>query len=185
MFKKLACIAGGLLLCLNTLGCSRMTIEDFTDKQPAIDPFEFFSGSVTGYGYFYDRWGAIKTSFTVHLTGTQKSESEFIIDEKLVYGSGESSTRTFILTKTGDNTYTVACKDFTEPGSITAAGNALLWRYSLIQDTGSRTVTLRFTDWMFLQTNRLLLNRAYAYWYGIYVGEVFMVVEKGESSDER
>ena len=65
---------------------------------------------------------------------------------------------------------------------IEAYGNVLRWKYNLRQKIGDREWVLRFDDWMFLQPDGVILNRATAYKWGIEVGEVFMVIRKLENS---
>lgn len=159
--------------------CNVMEIKQFAGKNPEIHLDQYFVGNLKGYGVFYDRWSNIRTSFKIDLSGEFANSSDLILKENLVYENGEKIKREYRITKSQiDGQYDLFCDDLVKPGSIIQSGNALLWEYTLLQDIGGQVLSLNFEDWMFLQNENLVLNRAKAYWYGIFVGEVFMVINK-------
>ena len=53
-----------------------------------------------------------------------------------------------------------------------AYGNALNWRYDLLLNVDNRQWRVSFNDWMFLQDEKVLINRAKLSKYGFPIGEV-------------
>jgi hypothetical protein len=156
-----------------------MQVTDFAKKQPTFDAVSYFSGRTTGHGLFYDRSANVSLSFVVELEGHVEDSGVLVLNETLTYDDGTVSHRTFRLEPKGESGgFVLHCDDLTEPGEIEQAGNALRWSYTLLQDVGGTKRPLRFDDWMFRKTEQLVLNRARAFWHGIFVGEVFMVIEK-------
>ena len=162
-------------------GCSiiipKMKPEDFSHKTPILIPEQYFAGDTRGLGVFYNRFGTLKTSFTVDLNGSWDGSKILTLKETLKYEDGTVTARTFTITKLSEHLYSVEMPDLAGPGKIEAYGNCLRWSYRLKQDIGGgRIVTLTFDDWMFLQDDGVVLNRAYASKFGINLGEVIMSV---------
>ena len=53
-----------------------------------------------------------------------------------------------------------------------AAGNALIWRYTLSLPVDGKTYEVQFDDWMFLMDERVLINKAVMSKFGVRLGEV-------------
>jgi hypothetical protein len=121
----------------------------------------------------------LKTSFVVDLEGTWDGSKVLLLKESLVYEDGTKTVRTFTITKQSEGRYSIEMPELDGPGTMEAQGNCLRWAYRLRQDVGGgRILTLTFDDWMFLQKDEIVLNRAFASKFGIAVGEVFMSVHK-------
>jgi len=170
-----------LITCLS--GCSlfmaKMKPEDFANSTPRLIPEEYFVGLTRGIGVFYNRFGTLKTSFTVDLEGMWDGSNILSLNESLKYADGTVTHRTFRITKLSEHLYRVEMPDLEGPGKIEVYGNCMRWSYRLKQDIGGgRIVTLTFDDWMFLQEDGVILNRAYASKFGINLGEVIMSVSR-------
>ena len=53
-----------------------------------------------------------------------------------------------------------------------ARGNALYWEYDLNLDVGDSVWQVRFSDWMFREDERVVINRATVSKFGLTIGEV-------------
>ena len=169
----------GILLLLTLTACSTMQASDFATKTAKLIPEEYFNGDVQGVGVFYDRFGDIQTSFVVNLKGTWQPESKILtLKEDLVYENNDKLVREYKITKVDDNNYVVETEDFESPGKIQVYGNTMKWQYDLNQQIKDSKILLNFNDWMHLQPNGVILNRALASKFGIFVGEVFMSIKK-------
>lgn len=167
------------LIVLLITGCSSMRPEDFAAQTPILKPEVYFLGQTKGYGVFYDRFRNLKTRFTVDLTGTWDGEKILELKEKLKYQDGTTVDRTYRMTKLSETLYELTNPDLVGPGKIEVHGNCMRWSYRLKQDLGGGSIwTLTFDDWMFLQDDGVVLNRAFASKFGIGLGEVFMTVRK-------
>jgi hypothetical protein len=172
-----------MVLCLIaiafTSACSTMKPQDFADQSPILKPEQYFVGETKGHGVFYDRFRNLKTRFIVSLSGAWDGTKVLSLKERLSYQDGTKTERTFTITKQNEHLYEVTMADLVGPGTIEVFGNCMRWSYRLNQDVGGgRIVTLTFDDWMFLQEDGVVLNRAYASKFGIGLGEVFMSVQK-------
>ena len=167
-----------LSLFLVLAACNTMQVKDFADSNPKFELFEFFSGKLKGEGLFYDRFKNVKSRFKLELEGKMLTNDKLELKETLTYiNNNEVTKRIFVITKQADN-YLLECSDLVSNGIISESGNALQWNYTLKQPIDGKTYNLKFDDWMFRMSENSVLNRAYAYWYGIYVGEVIMHVAK-------
>ncbi len=61
------------------------------------------------------------------------------------------------------------------------AGNAFNFGYYLNMKVGDGRWRVRFDDWMFLQPDGVLINRAYVYRWGIQIGSVTIVFRRSAS----
>jgi hypothetical protein len=59
-----------------------------------------------------------------------------------------------------------------------SSGNALNWRYQLNIETEGSTWKVFFDDWMFLQPNQILINRASMSKFGIHLGDITISFSK-------
>jgi hypothetical protein len=156
-----------------------MRPSDFAENPIKLIPEEYFSGDVEGVGVFYDRFGDIRTSFVVSLKGHWQPDTKVLtLKEDLVYENNEKLFREYKITKVNDNHYIVETEDFDAPGKIEVYGNTMRWKYGLNQQIKDSKILLYFNDWMHLQPNGVILNRASASKFGILIGEVFMSIRK-------
>ena len=60
-------------------------------------------------------------------------------------------------------------------------GSALNWRYVLRLPYNEGTIDVTFDDWMFLQQDGVLINRAKVKKFGFTVGEVTLVFKRTDT----
>lgn len=150
-------------------GCSGMKISDFEGTYPPFELEQFFDGQTEAAGIFYDRFGNIRRQFTVDITGTVDGDNLTLVED-FVYDDGETEQRIWSLTRTGEDTY-----EGTAPGVIgiargQIAGNAFHWEYTFDLPMNGDTLRVTFDDWMFLQPNGTVVNRAVISKWGIELG---------------
>ena len=152
-------------------GCSDMKIEQFAGKQPQFLLEDYFVGKTTAWGVFVDRFGNLRRQFTVDIDG-QWDGQELTLVEDFVYADGETDQRIWRIRKTGDNTYEGTAGDVIGVARGEIAGNALNWSYDMNLKVGDGTWKVRFNDWMWLQPDDVVFNRATVSRFGIRIGEV-------------
>ena len=59
-----------------------------------------------------------------------------------------------------------------------AAGNALNWRYTLSLPVDGKVYAVQFDDWMYLMSDRVMLNKAAMSKFGFSLGEVTLSFDK-------
>ena len=160
-------------------GCGSMKLEDFADGQPRLDLFEYFSGRSTAWGVFEDRFGTIRRQFKVELNGRIEGE-ELILVEDFVYADGEIDQRIWTIRRDGAGGYVGQAPDIVGDATGRAAGNAVNWRYTMDLKVGDGSWRVKFDDWMLLQADGVLINRAWVSKLGMNIGSVSLFFSKLE-----
>lgn len=175
-FGLIALVAGGLA------ACSSPGIERFEGSEPALVMEEFFEGRSVAYGIFEGRDGQLSREFTVDILGEWDGEV-LTLTEDFVYKDGEISQRIWKLRKVGEGQYIGTAADVIGEAEISVVGNAANFGYLLdFQRSGGGSVSLRFNDWMYLQDDKVLFNRARVSKFGFNLGEVTLVFIRGGST---
>ena len=73
---------------------------------------------------------------------------------------------------------TLIAEDVVGEATGKSSGNAFSWQYILNLPVGNKTYNVKFDDWMFLQPDGVLLNRAKMSKFGFALGEVFITFKK-------
>ena len=154
-------------------GCGTMKPEDFSDGSPEFDVFDYFEGQTRAWGLVEDRFGKVRRQFTVEIMG-RVQDGRLILEEDFLYADGETSRRVWTIERTGDRTYRGLADDVVGEAIGRASGNALNWTYRLDLPVGDGTWRLTFDDWMFLQPDGVLINRARMKRFGIEIGSVIL-----------
>lgn len=158
-----------------------MKIEDFAGTEPEFILEDYFSGHTRAWGMFEDRFGRIQRQFVVEINGDWDG-STLTLTEDFIYNDGEEESRTWVLKKTGDKTYEGTTDNVvgTAYGSIN--GNAFNWTYDFNLAVGDSTWKVKFDDWMILQPDGVLLNKATVTRWGIKLGTVYISFSKPETA---
>ena len=177
MFKKLFLFA--LIFLIS--GCSsNMKTEDFIGQQPRLVLEDYFVGQTKAWGMFHDRFGNLKRQFLVDISGSWDGEM-LILDENFVYADGEIDRRIWKITKINNNTYKGTADDVIGEAKGSTFGNALNWTYQMDLKVGGSSYRVKFNDWMYLQPNGVLLNRAEISKWGIQLGVVTLSFQKNNN----
>lgn len=167
-----------LLPALIFLGaCGTMNVEDFANGQPELVLENYFDGKTRAWGLFEDRNGKVRREFVVDIDGVWDGDT-LTLDEDFIYSDGETENRVWTLKKTGDNTYTGTTANAVGQASGESSGNAFNWKYDFNLVVGDSTWKVHFDDWMFLQPNGVLLNKAEVSRWGFKLGTVFLSFQK-------
>ena len=161
-------------------GCSSMKIEDFKDQTPTLVLEEYFLGDTTAWGIFEDRFGNLKRSFKVEITGTLE-DGVLTLDEHFEYNDGETDRRVWRITPKGNGYYEGEAGDVVGIASGQVAGNALNWEYDLDLPVGATVWRVHFNDWMFLLPDGVLVNKAKVTKWGLHLGTVTLFFNKSNS----
>jgi len=154
-----------------------MNIEDFVQTEPKLVLEDYFSGRTMAWGLFEDRFGNVQRQFTVTIDGTWDGTT-LILNEDFVYSDGETENRVWILNKTDDMNYSGTTENAIGIATGTRAGNAFNWRYNFNLKVGDGYWNVKFDDWMFLQPNGVLLNKATVTRWGFKLGTVYLSFSK-------
>ncbi|MBI1283577.1 MAG: DUF3833 family protein [Thiobacillus sp.] len=168
------------ILCtvLGLSGCAGVSPETYRAQAPTLDLATYFNGPLTAWGYFADRSGEVKRSFTVSMVGEWKG-NEGTLTEDFDWSDGSRTQRIWRLTKQDDHRYIGRADDVKGEASGTAYGNALQWRYTLLLPVDGKTYEVQFDDWMYLMNDEVMLNKSEMRKFGFKLGEVVIAFRKG------
>ncbi|PWR03604.1 DUF3833 domain-containing protein [Meridianimarinicoccus roseus] len=158
--------------------CSgKPALDDPALSDRTLDLEAFFDGPVTASGQFQDVFGAVRRRFDVDIASRWDGQT-LTLTEDFTYDDGSTERRVWTLVKTGPETW-----EGTAPGVLgiargTESGDAFNWRYTIDLPVGEGTLRATFNDWMWLMSDRTLLNRAYMSRSGVPLGEVIIWFEK-------
>lgn len=160
-----------------------MKPEQFADAQPTLRVEDYFLGKTRGWGVFEDRFGDLRRQFVVDIDGAWQGDV-FVMEERFVYSDGETDERVWRIAKRGPDRYEGRAGDVIGAAEGIAAGNALNWRYEMDLKVGDATWRVRFDDWMFLQPDGILINRARVSKWGFEIGEVTLMFQRWPRQDQ-
>jgi len=154
-----------------------MNIEEFSNTQPHFVLDDYFLGTTHAWGLFEDRFGNVKRSFKVTINGSQQ-DGKLVLVEDFVYNDGETDQRIWTITQTGKNRYEGQADDIIGKAQGLVAGNALNWKYTMMLPVGGKSYKVKFNDWMFLQSDDVMINKATVSKWGIELGTVLLFFNK-------
>ena len=158
-------------------GCTSMKPEDFAGKEPRFQIESYFAGPTKAWGLFQDRFGNLRRQFRVDIEGTWDGETLTLVED-FSYDDGEQEQRIWRIRKTGEHSYEGSADGVIGKADGRAFGNALNWRYDFALKVGDSSWTVTFDDWLFLQDDGIVINRAEVTKFGIQIGEVTLVFRK-------
>ncbi|MEQ9490074.1 MAG: DUF3833 domain-containing protein [Alphaproteobacteria bacterium] len=170
-------LAAVLLSIFLLSGCQSMVPSDFAGTEPRLLIEDYFQGKTRAWGIFEDRFGKLRRQFTVDIDGTWDGEV-LVLDEHFEYSDGEKDRRVWRIRKTGDHTYEGSAGDIIGTARGEAQGNAFNWQYRMDLAVGDGSWRVTFDDWMFLQPDGVLLNRARVSKFGFEIGTVTLAFKK-------
>ncbi len=184
--RTLSNILGVALCGLLLAGCAQTKIADFSGRDPAFVLEQYFEGHTKAYGMFEGRFSrGIPRQFVVDILGQWQGEV-FVLHEKFSFDDGERSERTWRISKTGPGTYQGQADDVVGIASGISAGNAFNWRYVLdLKVAEDWSVHVSFDDWMLLNADGVLLNKAVMSKFGVDLGTVTIAFLKLPGSAHR
>lgn len=176
MARKLR-IAAVLVLAMAVSGCTGMRAEEYAGTQPELVLEEYFSVPVRAWGVVQDRSGKVTRRFSVDMRGEQRGDL-FLLHEAFAFADGERSERTWQLRRLDAHRYEGTAADVVGSARIEAYGSAVNLDYTLRLPVGERTWEIDFDDWLFLQEDGVLINRATMRKFGFRVGELTVVFQR-------
>ena len=158
-------------------GCASQSIDQYRAEKPELDLQKYFNGTLDAYGVFTDRSGAVVKRFTVVMNCSWRG-NEGVLDEDFTYSDGMTQKRVWRLTKLPDGKYTGTAGDVIGTAQGQARGNAFYWTYTLSLPVDGSVYEVRFDDWMYLMTDKVMLNKATMSKFGVKLGEVTLSFTK-------
>ena len=154
-----------------------MKLNQFKNTEPKFYLEEYFAGKCTAWGVLETFGGSITKQFVVEISGKLDGK-ELILEEEFKYKDGGVDHRKWHIIKKGEDRYDGSAEGVIGKASGSVCGQAFHWCYKFRLKVGNRHITVKFNDWMFLQTNNVLINRATISKFGIVVGRLWVFYKK-------
>lgn len=158
-------------------GCVSSQLADFEEAPRQFVLEDYFAGTTLAYGVFEDRFGKVRRQFKVTVTGKIEDNTLTLVED-FEYDDGERETRTWVIDILGDGNYRGTANDVPGYAYGSTSGNAFNWKYKVDLKVGDSVWKVGFDDWMYLQADDVLINRAYVSRFGIRIGEVTIAFDK-------
>ena len=168
---------GSLVLAavLGLSACAGPQVADYAAEKPVLDLRQYFNGTIDAYGLFTDRSGRVVKRFTVVMTCSWQGppgQEVGVLDEEFSYSDGSRQRRIWTLTRQPDGRYSGTAADVVGQANGEEKGNAFRWGYTLQLPVDGRVFEVQFDDWMYLMTDKVMINRAVMSKFGFQLGEV-------------
>ena len=102
----------------------------------------------------------------------------FILNETFLYDNGEEEFRRWEITKTGERTYEGNSSDIIGVAKGERLGNAVNWHYTLKLKYGDGILNVKFDDWLIMQDEKNVFNKATMKKFGVRLGDVYLFFRK-------
>ena len=166
-----------LLLITNCSDNNKMKPEDFKNKEPRLIIEEYFNGDVNAWGVLQNRFGKVTRQFSANLNGKWDGK-KLILDEKFNWNDGEVQTRQWQITKIDENNYEGIAGDVVDKAKGYSYGSTFKFEYVLLVPVKGKEMKITFDDWIFMQDERVAINKATMTKFGIKVAELTVVFVK-------
>ena len=151
--------------------CSTPQIQDYDRQTPVLELQDYFNGTLDAYGLFTDRSGKVVKRFTVVMNCTWTGDTG-VLDEAFTSSDGTVQRRIWRLTRHADGRYTGQADDVVGSAEGQQSGNAFNWAYTLALPVDGKVIEVQFDDWMYLMTDKVMLNKAAMRKWGVGLGDV-------------
>ena len=175
--RLLLTLAASATTALLMSGCASQNIASYAGQQPTLDLQQYFNGTLDAYGVFTDRSGAVVKRFTVVMQCSWNGD-DGVLDEDFIYSDGTKQKRVWRLKKTGEGRFVGRADDVVGEALGETRGNAFHWTYTLSLPVDGRPIVVQFDDWMYLMTDKVMLNKAAMSKFGVRLGEVTLSFSK-------
>ncbi len=177
MKRRLVLALAGASTALLLGGCASHNIDSYANQQPTLDLQQYFNGTLDAYGVFTDRSGTVVKRFTV-LMQCSWTGDEGVLNEDFSYSDGTKQTRIWRLKKTGNGRFVGRADDVVGEALGESRGNAFHWTYTMSLPVDNSVYEVQFDDWMYLMTDKVMLNKATMSKFGVRLGEVTLSFTK-------
>ncbi len=159
-------------------GCANsMKPIDFKNQKPRLIIEDYLSGNVKAWGVLQNRSGKVTRQFKADLKGNWDG-TVLILDEKFYWTDGEEQTRQWKINKIDEHTYSGTASDVVGTAKGFSYGPAFKFEYVLEVPVKGRKINITFDDWIFMQDERVALNRATMKKFGFKVAELTVIFVK-------
>ena len=168
-----------LLIAFLLTNCSGNNMKpiDFKDQKPRLIIEDYLSGNVKAWGILQNRSGKVTRQFSADLNGTWDGK-KLILDEEFNWSDGEVQKRQWKINKLNEHLYEGVAGDVVGTAKGFSYGPAFKFEYVLLVPIKGKEIKITFDDWIFMQDERVAINRAVMTKFGIKVAELTVMFVK-------
>ena len=167
-----------ILFTIFLTGCAKdMKPTDFKDQKPRLVIEKYLSGNVKAWGVLQNRSGKVTRQFKADLNGKWDGNT-LILDEIFNWNDGEKQTRKWTIKKIDEHNYEGTASDVVGKAIGYSYGPAFKFEYVLLVPIKGKNIKITFDDWIFMQDERVAINRATMTKFGIKVAELTVFFQK-------
>ena len=162
---------------LSSCSDNNMKPIDFKDQKPRLIIEEYLSGNVEAWGILQNRSGKVIRQFTADLNGKWDGK-QLVLDEKFIWNDGEIQKRQWKIDKIDEHNYEGTAGDVVGKAKGYSYGPAFKFEYVLLVPVKGREMKITFDDWIFMQDEKIAINRATLTKFRFKVGELTVFFKK-------
>jgi len=168
-----------LIVTILLTNCSGNNMKpiDFKDQKPRLIIEEYLSGNVEAWGILQNRSGKVIRQFSADLNGKWDGK-QLVLDEKFIWNDGEIQTRQWKIDKIDEHNYEGTAGDVVGKAKGYSYGPAFKFEYVLLVPVKGREMKITFDDWIFMQDEKIAINRATLTKFRFKVGELTVFFKK-------
>ncbi len=168
----------GIIFFILLTGCANtMKPTDFKDQKPRLIIEKYLSGNVKAWGVLQNRSGKVTRQFKADLNG-EWDGSKLVLNEVFNWNDGEKQTRQWVINKIDEHNYEGTASDVLGTAKGYSYGPAFKFEYVLLVPVKGKNIKITFDDWIFMQDDRVAINRATMTKFGIKVAELTVMFVK-------
>jgi hypothetical protein len=162
---------------LTSCSDNNMKPIDFKDQKPRLIIEEYLSGNVEAWGILQNRSGKVIRQFTADLNGKWDGK-QLVLDEKFIWNDGEIQKRQWKIDKIDEHNYEGTAGDVVGKAKGYSYGTAFKFEYVLLVPFKGKEMKITFDDWIFMQDEKIAINRATLTKFRFKVGELTVFFKK-------
>ena len=135
------------------------------------------SGNVKAWGILQNRSGKVTRQFSAILVGKWDGK-ELILDETFNWDDGEIQKRQWKINKIDEHNYEGTAGDVVGKAKGFSYGPAFKFEYVLLVPVKGKEMKITFDDWIFMQDEKVAINRAKMTKFGIRVADLTVIFVK-------
>ena len=166
-----------LAFLLTNCATNKMKPEDFKNKEPRLIIEKYLEGNVKAWGLLQNRSGEVTRQFSADLNGKWDGR-QLILDEKFNWTDGEVQTRQWQINKIDEHHYEGTASDVVGTAKGFSYGPAFKFEYVLLVPVKGKNIKITFDDWIFMQDERVAINKATMTKFGFKVAELTVMFVK-------
>ncbi len=166
----------GLVLMMVLSACAT-NIKDYENEKPKLVLENYFNGKMVAHGLVMNGSSEVTRRFVVTINTSWKDNIGTLVED-FDWNDGEKTQRIWTIKKIADGRYEGTAPDILGVAIGESAGNAFHWTYKMDLKVKDSSYRVSFDDWMYLVDEKVLINKAKIYYFGIHTGEVLISFTK-------